>query len=65
MEEFTLLKVTLLHEHLSRFLNRTNCTKSRKASHLCFLEQLLRWVSIVVSISISNGTIALLRIIET
>ena len=65
MEEFTLLKITLLHEHLSRFLNCTNCTKSRKASHVCFLEQLLRWASIVVSVSISNGTIAFLRILDT
>ena len=29
----TLLKVTLLHGRLSRFLNCTNNTKSRKASH--------------------------------
>ena len=30
----TLLKVTLLHGRFSRFLNCTNGTKSRKASHL-------------------------------
>ena len=30
----TLLKVTLLHECFSRFLNCTNGTKSRNASHL-------------------------------
>ena len=30
----TLLKVTLLHEYFLRFLNCTNDTKSRKASHI-------------------------------
>ena len=30
----TLLKVTLLHGHFSRFLNCTNGTKSHKASHI-------------------------------
>ena len=37
MEELkpaTLLKVTLLHGCFSRFINRTNGTKSRKASHI-------------------------------
>ena len=29
------LKVTLLHECFSRFLNCTNSAKSRKASHIC------------------------------
>ena len=32
MEE--LLKVTLLHRYFSRFLNRTDGTKQRKASHM-------------------------------
>ena len=31
----TLLKLTLLHECFSRFLNCTNGTKSCNASHLC------------------------------
>ena len=31
----TLLKVTLLHGCFSCFLNCTNATKSRKASHIC------------------------------
>ena len=31
----TLLKVTLLHGCFSHFLNCTNGTKSRNASHLC------------------------------
>ena len=30
----TLLKVTLLHECFSRFLNCTNCIKLRKTSHI-------------------------------
>ena len=30
------LKVTLLHGCFSRFLNCTNCTKSRKASHIIY-----------------------------
>ena len=30
----TLLKLTLLHECFSRFLNCTNGTKTRKASHM-------------------------------
>ena len=33
-EACTLLKVTLFHECFSRFLNRANGTKSRKASHM-------------------------------
>ena len=33
-DKFRLLKVTLLHRWFSRFLNRTNGTKSRKASHM-------------------------------
>ena len=32
----TLLKITLLHGYFSRFLNFTNSTKSRNASHICF-----------------------------
>ena len=35
---FLLLKVTLLHGSFSRFLNCTNSTKSRKASHLFRVE---------------------------
>ena len=31
----TLLKLTLLHGCFSRFLNCTNATKSRNASHIC------------------------------
>ena len=30
----TLIKITLLHGCFSRFLNCTNCTKTRKASHI-------------------------------
>ena len=35
---FLLLKVTLLHGSFLRFLNCTNSTKSRKASHLFRVE---------------------------
>ena len=34
----TLLKVTLLHGSFSRFLNCTNGTKLRKASHVVFYD---------------------------
>ena len=34
LKSATLLKVTLLHECFSRFLNCANGTKSRKASHI-------------------------------
>ena len=34
LQPATLLKVTLMHECFSRFLNCTNGTKSRKASHM-------------------------------
>ena len=35
----SLLKVTLFHVCFSRFLNCTNGTKSRNASHVCNREQ--------------------------
>ena len=37
MQSATLLKVTLLHDCFSRFLNCTNGTKSRNASHTSFV----------------------------
>ena len=36
----TLLKVTLLHGHFSRFLNCTNGTKSRNASHILYYSRI-------------------------
>ena len=36
----TLLKVTLLHWHFSRFLNCTNDTKSRNASHILYYSRI-------------------------
>ena len=51
----TLLKVTLLHECFSRFLNCINGTKSHKSSHLVFWSLHKKW-SFPVRISIVNVT---------
>ena len=37
----TLLKVSLLHGCFSRFLNCTNCTKSRKVVHINLEQELV------------------------
>ena len=39
-KESTLLKLTLLHGCFSRFLNGTNGTKLRNASHIEFVEEM-------------------------
>ena len=42
MKPAFLLKVTLLHEDFSRFLNCTNGTESRKASHIFVKRKLIQ-----------------------
>ena len=53
-EPATLLKLTLLHGYSSRFLNCTNATKSRNASHL-YINDYPTFADISVNLMISRN----------